>query len=255
MTSAMDNLEKQELIESYLANEMPEEQRLAFEQQFSDDKELQDEIKLNNELSDLLNNERLSMFLDAVHETDKNWPTERRNSAISMYAKIALSVAASLIIIIFTWQYYFSAGTDPVEGHLFAAYFEPYQMLLSQRSADGTAGHATLFNKAVRDYAGGNFSSAAAAFRQLGDTEPENISFKFYYALSLMDSGNAKEAKEILEEILNTEGHLFTEQSRWYLALAYILAGDEVKASQLLQAIKPGAFYYNKSLELLAELE
>lgn len=251
----MDHFEKYELIESYLANEMPEEQRRAFEQQLSDDKELPDEIKLHKELSVLLNDERLGRFLDAVHETDKNWPKEKRISTITMYARIALSVAASLIIIIFAWQFYFSAGADPADGHLFATYFEPYQMLLSQRSADDPTGQAALFNKAVSDYADGNFSSAAAAFRQLGDIEQDNISFKFYYALSLMGSDNAKETIEILAEILNTEGHLFAEQSRWYLALANVLAGDEAKAIELLQTIEPGEFHYNESRELLAEFE
>jgi len=40
-------------------------------------------------------------------------------------------------------------------------------MLLSQRSANDTTGQAALFNKAVNEYAKGNFSSAAAAFQQL----------------------------------------------------------------------------------------
>jgi len=234
---------------------MAQEQHFDSEERFSDDKKTPDEIKLNKELSNLLNNERLAKYLDALHEVNKSWPKQKSHPTISLYARIALSIAASLIIIVFARQFYLSTMANPTDAQLFAAYFEPYQMLLSQRSANDTTGQAALFNKAVNEYAKGNFSSAAAAFQQLGEIEQDNISFKFYCAMALMGSGKAKEASGILEKILHTGGHLFAEQSRWYLSLAYILAGEEAKASQQLQSIKPGAFYYNKSLELLAELE
>ncbi len=258
MNLQMDNFEKHELIERYLANEMPEEQRRAFEEQLSANKELFDEISINRELSTLLNNERLNRFLDAVHETDKKWQfsaKEKKSKTINMYARIILSVAASLIIIIFTWQYFSVAGDDPSEGRLYAAYFEPYQMLLSQRSEADTTGHAVLINMAVMDYANGNYSSAAGAFQQLWDKEQKNISYKFYHAISLMGSDNAQEAIAILEELLEMGDHLFTEQSRWYLALARLSAGDKEKASLILQTIQPGEFHYNESRELLSELD
>lgn len=253
----MDNVEKYELIESYLANEMPEEQRRAFEEQFSNDKELLNEFRLNRELADLLGNEHLHKFLNTVHETDANWklsPKKKKNTIINMNARFILAIAASLAIIIFTWQYFFVTGDDPAARNLYSEYFEPYQMVLSQRSEADTAGHAALVNQAVQEYANGNYSSAANAFQQLWNLGTENISYRFYSGLSLLGSGETSEAIEIMEELLETRNHLFTEQSRWYLALAYISADDESKAVDILRTIGPGQFQYGKSLELISEL-
>jgi len=254
----MDKKEKYELIEKYLASEMPDGQRRAFEEQLSKDKALFDEVKLHKDLANRLEGEKLHKFLAALHEADANWqlsPKEKKSILISMNARIVLAIAASLAIIIFTWQIFFVSGGDPAAKQLFSEFYEPYQMVLSQRSEADTAGHATLLNLAVQDYASGNFSSAADAFQQLSKFEPENISYTFYYALSLLGSNKGSEAIEILEEVLQTKGHLFTEQSRWYLALAYILADDEEKALDLLKAIKPGEFHYAESREIISELD
>jgi tetratricopeptide (TPR) repeat protein len=253
----MDDFEKYELIESYLANEMPEEQRRTFEEQLSKDKKLLKEIELNRELADLLGNEHLHRFLKAVHETDANWqlsPKEKKNTLINMNARFILAIAASLAITIFTWQYFFVSVEDPAEKNLFSEFFEPYQMVLSQRSEADIAGHAALVNQAVQEYANGNYSPAANAFQQLMDFNKENISYRFYFGLSLLGSNETREAIEIMEELLETRNHLFTEQSRWYLALAYISAGDESKAVDILRTIGPGQFQYAKSQELISEL-
>lgn len=253
----MDNVRKYEIIESYLANEMPEEQKRTFEEQLSKDNELLKEIALHRELADLLGNEHLHKFLNKVHETDASWrlsSKEKKNPIINMNAKFILTIAASLAIIIFTWQYFIVTEDNPASRNLFSEYFEPYPMVLSQRSEADTAGHAALINQAVQEYANGNYSSAANAFHQLMDIHAENISYRFYIGLSLLGSNKGSEAIEILEEMLQTKGHLFTEQSRWYLALAYISAGDKEKAIELLNAIKPGEFHYAKSRLIISEL-
>jgi tetratricopeptide (TPR) repeat protein len=254
----MDNSKKHELIESYLANKMPEEQRRDFEEQLGNNKELFNEVRLNRELAALLGNERLQKFLETVNETDTNWklsPKEKKSVLINMNTRFILAIAASLAIIIFTWQIFFVSGEDPAAKQLFSEFFEPYQMVLSQRSEADTSGHVNLMNLAVQEYTSGNYSSAADAFQQLSKFEPENISYMYYNALSLLGSNKGSEAIEILEEVLHTKGHLFTEQSLWYLALAYILADDEEKALDLLKAIKPGEFHFAESREIISELE
>jgi predicted Zn-dependent protease len=254
----MDNFEKYELIESYLANEMPEEQRRAFEQQLSKDKALFDELNLHKDLANQLKGEKLNKFLDALHEADANWqlsPKEKKSVLINMNTRFILAIAASLAIIIFTWQYFLVSGEDPAQRHLFSEFFEPYQMVLSQRSEADTADHATLVNLAVQQYATGNFPLASDVFIQLMNLEPEQISYRFYYAISLLGANNSSTAINILEELLETHGHVFEEQSRWYLALAYISAGDENKALDKLKEIKPGQFHYPESRELISELD
>ncbi|MBE0660933.1 MAG: hypothetical protein IH597_00565 [Bacteroidales bacterium] len=253
----MDKSEKYALIEKYLANEMPEDQRRAFEQQLSKDKAFVDELKLHKDLADALKSEKLQKFLDALHETDANWQLsskEKRSALISMNARIVLAIAASLAIIFFTWQLFFVTSEEITGKQLFTQHFKPYPMVLNQRSEADTSGHASLINLAVQQYSDGNYTLASDAFIQLMNHEPGQFSYRFYYALSLLGANDSSNAIIIFEELLETPGHLFVEQSRWYLALAYIAAKDENKALEILKEIKPGEFQYSESRELISEL-
>lgn len=254
----MDKIEKYELIERYLANEMADHEHRAFEDQLNDNKALFDEFLIHKELDSLLSNEDLHKFLDTVHQTDARWtrPSKKNNTSfIQLNARLILGIAASLLIVIFSWQFLFVSGDSSSSSQLFADYYEPYQIVLSQRSESQSSGHVALFNQAIQDYADGDYTSAADAFRQLQTMETENVSYKFYFAVSLLSSDNAPEAIDILEELLETPNHFFTEQSRWYLAMAYISTNDRNSAVEVLQSISPGQFQYTKSRDIITELE
>lgn len=205
-----------------------------------------------------LKGEKLHKFLDALNETNANWQLsskEKKSALISMNARIVLAIAASLAILIFTWQLFFVTGEEITGKQLFTQHFEPYPMVLSQRSEADTAGHASLVNLAVQQYSEGNYTLASDAFIQLMNREPEQISYRFYFAVSLLGANDASNAIDILKDLLENPDHLFVEQSRWYLALAYIAAKDETKAIKKLKEIKPGEFQYSESRQLISALE
>ena len=58
----------------------------------------------------------------------------------------------------------------------------------------------------------------------------------------------------VFEQVLARKGR-FTEESQWYLALAYLQKGDQVKAKDQLQAIQPEAFQYKAAQDILRALE
>jgi hypothetical protein len=253
----MDKSEQYELIERYLTNEMPEVQRLAFEQQLSKNKALIEELRLHKDLSDVFKAEKLHKFLDALNKANANWPLsvkKKESNRIKMNTRIVLAIAASLATLFFTLQLFFTTSDEITGKELFTQHFEPYPMVLSQRSEADTAGHASLVNMAVQQYSDGNYTLASVAFNQLRNLEPGQISYRFYFALSLLGANDISNAIDVLEDLLETPGHLFMEQSRWYLALAYLAASDENRALEILKEIQPGQFQYSKSRELLSEL-
>jgi tetratricopeptide (TPR) repeat protein len=251
----MDEQTKYERIESYLAGTMAPVERLQFEQELAADSSLANEVELHEQLQSSLRGEKIHKFRAALQAVDTHWQNPAgkpaRNRRLRRLFRPALAVAAAVALLLIAWQLFSPHGRPDVSAQQFAAYFEPYQMVLSQRSAAELPERAALLNLAIKQYAEGQFAEAAIAFRQLEQGEPGNIAFRFYRALALLASGQADEAIPVFETVLARSGHLFSEQSRWYLALAYLKTGQEAEAKRLLEGIGPGQFRYAQSRELL----
>jgi tetratricopeptide (TPR) repeat protein len=251
----MDEQTKYERIESYLAGTMVPAERLQFEQELTADSSLADELELHRQLQGSLRGEKIHEFRAVLQAVDKQWQKPagkpNRSQRLRLLFRPALAVAAAVALLLIAWQLFSPNGRPDASEQLFAAYFEPYQMVLNQRSAAELPERAGLLNTAIKQYAEGQFADAAIAFRQLEQSEPGNIAFQFYQALALLASGQADEAIPILENVLARSGHLFSEQCRWYLALAHLKRGQEAEAKQLLDSIGPGQFRYAQSRELL----
>ncbi len=254
----MEKIEKYELIERYLANELSEQEQRDFESQLEADSTFYDDVQIHKELDGLLSDEGLHKFLGTLRETDTNWqlPSAKKEATFfSLNAKLLISIAAALLIVVFSWQFLFIPAGSSSTSQLFVEHFEPYQLVLSQRSASDPSGYDALFNQAIQEYADGDYTSAAESFRQLHQLEPDNVSYKFYFALSLLGVDNASTAITLLNELVSAPDHLFTEQSRWYLALAYLSADEQDRAIEVLENINPGQYQYIKSQEIIGEID
>ena len=256
----MDDLTKYELIESYLANEMSADDRRQFEKQLEENTALKEELKLHEQMADVLKGEKIHQFRDVLKEVDKEWkkPTEKKGEGkiVRMNFRRVLAIAASLALLIIAWQFFFSNSNELNSDKLFADHFEPYQMILNQRStSDDTHESTALLNTGIKQYAAGDFAGSSIAFRQLMDAELSNISFQFYYALSLLGNNEPNNAIPVLEKIMDTPEHLFLEQSRWYLALAYLQNNEKEKAVNILHKIKEGEYKFLEKEKLIQRLE
>lgn len=253
----MDEQTKYERIESYLAGTMPPAERLRFEQALASDSSLAEEAELHKQLQDSLRGEKIHDFRAALQTVDRAWENPagkpNRSQRLNRILGPALALAAALALLLVAWPFFAPDDRPDASEQVFAEYFEPYQMVLNQRSANEGAARAELLNLAITQYAEGRFAEAATAFQQLAQSEPSNIAFQFYQALALLASGQAGEAIPVLQAVLDRPGHLFSEQSRWYLALAHLKIGQEAEAKRLLEGIAPGQFRYAQSRMLLGE--
>ena len=60
-----------------------------------------------------------------------------------------------------------------------------------------------------------------------------------------------KDGFEALKEIIAASDHPFTEQSQWYLGLAYLQKGDMEKASAAFNEIGAGQYKYEEAKQIL----
>lgn len=101
-------------------------------------------------------------------------------------------------------------------------------------------------NEAFRFYKAGEYSKAAAAFEEVaaapltrGETSEEALTVfyaKYYQALSHMAVGNNSQAMASLEQ-LSVNDALLQAKVRWYLALAFLKAGQQEEARRLVRLL------------------
>ncbi len=245
-----------ERIESYLDGSMAVSARLAFEQEMSSDAELAKEVALHRQIHSSLQGEKIHAFRKVLQVVDAQWsypgPKTQHSGRLLPLLRPVMAIAASLAILFMAWQFLIRNDHSDSGQRAFETYFEPYPMILHQRSASEEQDSAALLNKAIQDYAEGRFAEAALSFQQLEQAEPDHIVYSFYRALALLSSGQADQAIPILDNITARPGHLFSEQGRWYLALALWETGRETEAREMLEGIRQHEFRYSQSRELLA---
>ena len=257
----MTTEEKYERIEQYLSGKLEGDALVDFEQQLRNDAALQNEVDLHREIEENLKGEKIHQLRDVLKTVDKKWQapstdvqtTEVKPTNRLKYIRGMVLMAASFLLLFFAYQTYFSASQE-LEPNLFAANFEPYKMILSERSELNDSTNIVVLNRAITAYRNQDYAAGATIFQSLQNQYPKIIAYHFYKALSLLGNGETAAAIEAYEQILKTPKHFFTEQSEWYLALAYLQKGDEAATKTQLQKIKEGAFQYSEAQAILKKL-
>lgn len=244
--------EKFTLIEKYLAEELQGEALKKFEAQLQTDEQLNEELTLHRQLADTLKGEKVHELRNVLKDVDKNWEdSSKKDSAkiVNFNFKRVLAIAATIALFVISYQWFSNQELSSEE--IYATHFEPYPMLLNQRSIDETTTDSEIYNNAISFYAKGENADALAAFDKLLDSQPDNITFQFYKANIHLSSMDATSAIPIFQKILTSENPNFIEQTRWYLALAHLQNDDKENAKVLLQEIKEGQFKFGKAKSIL----
>ena len=253
----MNTEEKYNLIEKYLDQKMTENERIEFEQIMKNDSELKAEVALHQEVGETLKGDKIHQLRDVLKETDRNWGAEKKEQkgvARTINFRRIIAIAATVLLLVMTYQFFFSGGGSMSNEQLFADNFQPYQMLLSQRGISEGEKDLVLEN-AVLAYSKGNYQSAASSFQQLSQNDPNDISFQFYLAVAQLGAKENDASISLFQNIISTEGHPFKEQSQWYLALAFLQNNNMESAKKSLDEIQSGQFKYKEAQQILKQLK
>ncbi len=254
----MNTEEKYESIERYLDKKMTEEERNEFEQQLENDAVLKEELELHQQMTETLKGEKVHQLRAILKKTDSNWESNEaapKGKIQPFNFRRVIAIAATVLLVVFAYQFFFSGDETISNEQLFADNFQPYQMLLNQRDIS-TEEKNVLLENAISAYTKGDFQTASTAFRQLAQNDPANISYEFYHAVAELGAENSDSAIGLFRKLLIAGLriiHLWNKV-RWYLALAYLQKGDKKNAVNLLKEIQSGQFKHAEAQQILKAL-
>ena len=249
----MNEEDTYERIEKYLNGALSSEEKKAFENELNNNNLLKEEVDLHREVAETLKGEKIHEFRNVLKKVDSEWTTSqpKKNNVFSIRVKKMAALAATILLLVIASYPFIFQGVDNSNEALFADNFEPYKMILNQRSISDNDAETALLNEAIIAYDNKNYKEASTAFQELQSNNIDLIALRFYTGLSELGEGNSDNSINIFKEILDTPDHLFVEQSRWYLALAYLQKGDRDAAKLELDKIKKGQFKHKEAKIML----
>ena len=232
-----------QLIKKYLDNTLSTDERKrldtllennqVFKREFEEHKSLHRAFEINEA-------EQLKQKLKAYENSNPSKPLSNSSK------RFFLPIAAMLLVIIGLSIYLNFFNTS-----LYDKYFETYPNVYSPivRSTS-----QRITDKAFMYYENKKYKKAQQSFELLLENN-QNPNLQFYYALSLLNDGNAKKATTQFEPLLNTDFE-FLPEVYWYYALTEIKLENYDKARNILQSSADKGFKFKakKRKQLLNKL-
>ena len=236
------------LIERYLEGALTVPERRAFEQRLAAEPALARALRLHRELADTLADPGAHALRDVLQQTDASWTAPRAGGGLRVLVYRSLAAAAAVLVLLTAAWWLWPTPDGPA---LYAAYYTPFELPVAERSTDTTA---PLLQRADAAYRAGAYEEAFQLLTQLTERAPENTLYRFYRAQAALRTPRTDAAITDFEYLLDLPDHLFVQQSRWYLALAYLKADRREAAREMLRTIEPGAYRYREARRLLRRL-
>ncbi len=158
-------------------------------------------------------------------------PTHAQNKKKQYFALAAVFVL--LIISGIVWL------ANRGEGHrsnkdLFAAYFHPYDDLISERSENND--NKVRLNEAMAAYNRQEYSTAIPLFQDYLKAF-DDPGARCYLGIAHLAAGDVEAAENNFRQLNTQPAGLYVELSQWYLALTYLKQNNRDMASQQLQVL------------------
>ncbi len=240
-----------ELIKRYLANELSNDERYAFELEMENDPFLKDAV-------DGFENFAKEDTSFSIEKTEKELfqQIDQKVSELKVDKKVIFmnffkyAAAACLVgIVAFsTWRFILQKNGTIDEQAIYASNFKPLTypdgIVRGENDTTSSSKAAELYEK--EDYFG-----AVKMYEKLVAANPDNIKNNLFYAISLMATNQPKKAIDILSKITTSEEFHF--DINWYLALAYLKSKDLQNAQVYFQTIAKDDNYYQVQAKAILE--
>lgn len=238
--------EKIELIENYLSGEMSVKEMLEFEKMLKADSELMEEFKLRKSINDALSEDDVMQLTDKLNDIADSIGSHKKRTL----NPLTISSIAAVLIILITVSTIFFRTSKLDNQSIYEKYYQKYPSVVSSRSANEYS-----MKELFESYENGDYAKAEKNMKDLLENESSNYLVMFYLSLALIEQGKLNEAEKYLHNLVNSKGHIFWEQSNWYLALVYIGQNNNVNAKELLDQIeKENMVHSTEAKEILKVL-
>ncbi len=226
-----------EYIEAYLADELSDEARRAFEQRLQTDPAFAAEFALHKDTHQLLVLGKQLAYKERLRALDAETSVSVRPLWWRWQAAAAVLLLLVAAAVLWLWQ----PGVGP-----YRAAFSPYPDRLSLRQ-DGSQAQV---QPAMAAYQDRDFERAAARFEVLAEQDTGNTAYQFYWGVSLLGADQAARADAVLGAI--SPRSLYFQASQWYRALALGQQGRISEAQPILRGIAADSRHpYQEKAQLL----
>ncbi|MEL6674585.1 MAG: tetratricopeptide repeat protein [Bacteroidota bacterium] len=241
--------DRQTEIFAYLAGQMEEADRTAFEGALQADTALAEAVE---KLRPVFTATRLQGQLHLKNQMQQ-WEQElgpEQSGRLRAFPRWMWGVAAAAVIGFFFLAYWINRPVPQGPDALYATYFEAFPPPINVRSEK--ADELTPWQIGAQAYMQGAYAQAAEAFAQSHDSLPDYLR-NFYLAQALMARENPDftQAVSLLQTVQSSDND-YQEAASWYMALIYIRREEYSRAKEILNGLKT---YRQEEVEaLLAQL-
>ena len=159
-----------------------------------------------------------------------------------MWRKVAITAAAAILIGLFLWQ--------PWQGEDLYTKYAATEMVSSVERGTHTD---SLLANATKAFNAKEFTSAATYLYEVVEAQPENSFARFYYGVSLMQTGKTELARGAFTA-LSKGSSAFKDEALFYMGLSYLKDNDKENCKKWLQQVPAGSGAYEKAQKLLQDL-
>ena len=233
------------ILQKYLDKELSESDFDRFERELEASPDLMGELELYKEVDEALADTEVLDFRAQL--TDLREETRRIDSGRRVFrftkpwhyaasAALALMVAIGLATVL---------GRPLSNSELFVKYMKPYELVLTNRSADN-AEIQYLMNEAQELYLNGNFASAVGYFDEILELNDQMMEAEFYKGASNMGNELYVDASKSFTKVIEHNDNLFVQKAEWYLAGCLLALNETDRARRQLAMIASSANHYHK---------
>ncbi|MEO1410310.1 MAG: tetratricopeptide repeat protein [Bacteroidota bacterium] len=234
------------MIDDYLLDRLPPEDRRAFETRLAQDSGLAGRVAERRQLLtqiEIYGDHLIKQRLRTIHQREASTPpspTRRRWWPL-------LLLALALLALLLWW-----ALRRPSPQQLYADYYQTYPLSLSQRATEQPDPLAQI----DRHYQNGEFDRALPLLEQSLREAPDQSQLRLALAITYLELDRPAAAETALRELLANDFDPFREQAQWYLALLYLKRGELTRVRPYLESLaaEEGGDFYKRARRLLGEL-
>jgi tetratricopeptide (TPR) repeat protein len=222
-----------EIIDKYLNGELKGEELEAFKKRLAEDKQLRDELALEEDLNKMiLENEDVIEFRKVVGVVrdsliqDKEMNSSEKIKNLNSKSTIKWYLIAASIIIIAGLAGYFYILSNNLSSNdrLFAQYYRPLSSDMSYRSESNGN---DLMALGLSEYEDKNYLKAISYLSSYIKSDSNNYSAYLFLGISYIEVDSLQKAIDNFKIIIDNNNNPFIDYATWYLALTYIKTGNK----------------------------
>lgn len=245
-----------EEIDSYLNDELDEQNLALFEDELIANTGLEADVSFHREVNRSIGETdvmALRAILKDISVNQQNQPNEKLGVISPKRKSLFWYAAASVILLMFVVTSLLRNKTYSNQ-QLYTSYYQPYKGLdnVSRSAVDATSS----LSFALREIDHGNFQTALNYLDNASGVEKDGFSTHFYSGVAYQELGEYNRAITSFSEVVKHGDNLLVEQSEWYMGLCYLRIDEREKAlAQFKAIVSRKGFYGEQSRRLLNQMD